>query len=140
MWLDQSTRTSRLVKKCNQCGKCCINYANGGLSASPEEIEKWETHRPDIAEFVRNGKIWMDPATGKRLKHCPWLEREPGQRRYQCTIYYDRPDDCRYYPVHVVQMIRDECEMLEKSDLKHIELAQRKLDELMSDSRPPVSD
>ena len=49
-------------------------------------------------------------------------------------------EDCRYYPVHVVQMIRDECEMLEKSDLKYIELAQRKLDELMSDSRPPVSD
>ncbi|HHJ18661.1 MAG TPA: YkgJ family cysteine cluster protein, partial [Gammaproteobacteria bacterium] len=27
------------MKECNQCGKCCIKYSDGGLSASSSEIE-----------------------------------------------------------------------------------------------------
>jgi len=58
---------------------------------------------------------------------------------YICRIYYDRPDDCRYYPVDIEQMLRDGCEMLEARDLAKPKQAQRTLDVLMADSRPPVS-
>ena len=27
-----------------------------------------------------------------------------------CDIYYDRPDECKYYPVTIEQMINDECD------------------------------
>ncbi|MGB5165216.1 MAG: YkgJ family cysteine cluster protein [Woeseiaceae bacterium] len=126
------------MKDCNQCGKCCLLYANGGLSASAAEIEYWESHRPDIAAYVSGGEIWLDPDTGEPLLSCPWLEKAPGQEKYTCQIYFDRPDDCRYYPVLVEEMIRDGCEMLQPRDLKNLRKAQRDLDKLMADSRPPM--
>ena len=125
------------MKECNQCGKCCINYSNGGLSASASEIESWENSRPDIVRYVNEGKIWVDPNTGKQLELCPWLNKLPNENKYTCDIYYDRPDDCKYYPVSIGDMIKDECEMLEKRDLKNPKQAQKTLDKLMAESRPP---
>jgi len=125
------------MKDCNQCGKCCTKYSDGGLSASMSEIDTWEIFNPGIYEYVREGNIWMDPTTGEQLTLCPWLEKEPKQEKYTCRIYYDRPEDCRHYPVTIEQMVNDECEMLEVKDLLAPQKAQRKLDTLMSDSRPP---
>jgi len=127
------------MKDCNQCGKCCIHYSDGGLSASASEIDWWEEHRPDIFSYVGDGQIWISPETGKQLVSCPWLQKLPDQEKYICSIYDDRPDDCKYYPVDIAQMVRDECEMLDAGDLRHFEKAQRTLDALMADSRPPVS-
>lgn len=127
------------MKACNQCGKCCKNYSDGGLSASETEIDWWETQRPDIAAYVRKGEIWMSPETGERISTCPWLEQLVDQPKYICRIYHDRPDDCRHYPVTIEQMIADDCEMLEASDLTNLKRAQQTLDNLMADSRPPVS-
>ena len=79
----------------------------------------------------------MDPQTGEQLEICPWLRKE--KNLYTCDIYFDRPNDCRYYPVTIEQMINDECEMIEERDLKKPEQAQKKLDKLMADSRPPLS-
>jgi Fe-S-cluster containining protein len=126
------------MKDCNQCGKCCINYANGGLSALTEEIDWWDTHRPDIAAYAKDGKIWISPETGEQLSSCPFLEKLPGQEKYTCQIYFDRPNDCKYYPVNIEQMVQDDCEMLERRDLADLKKAQRNLDKLMSDSRPPL--
>lgn len=125
------------MKECNQCGKCCTNYSNGGLSASVSEIEWWENTRPDIARYVNDGNIWMDPGTGKQLKICPWLKKLPDENKYTCDIYFDRPDDCKFYPVTINDMVKDECEMLEKRDLANPNQAQKSLDKLMADSRPP---
>ena len=84
------------MKDCTQCGKCCIKYSNGGLSASASEIELWDIFRPDIYQYVRNGNIWMDPVTGKQIELCPWLRKErneaSGKELYTCDIYYDRPN------------------------------------------------
>lgn len=124
------------MKDCNQCGKCCIHYGNGGLSATASEIEWWEVFRPQIAEYVRDGEIWVDPNTGHRLESCPWLQKAPNEIKYTCKIYHDRPDDCRHYPVNIEQMIKDECEMIEVRDLTNPQQAQRTLDKLMVDSRP----
>ena len=79
------------MKECNQCGKCCLAYSDGGLSATAEEIEGWEIFNPAIAEYVVDGQIWMDPATGEQLTCCPWLEVLPegpdsGAIKYGCRI------------------------------------------------------
>jgi len=134
------------MKECNQCGKCCIKYADGGLSATAAEISRWETARPAIARFVHGGEIWCDPATGQKLTRCPFLQEElapqQGQqqgserRLYSCGIYQDRPDDCRHYPVNITEMVIDECEMLEPVDLADTQRAQRVLDKMMIASRP----
>lgn len=125
------------MKECNQCGKCCTQYSNGGLSASASETEFWENFRPAIYRYVSDGKIWMNPDTGEQLALCPWLNKLPGQDKYTCDIYYDRPDDCKYYPVTIEQMVTDGCEMLEAQDLASPKQAQKNLNRLMADSRPP---
>lgn len=132
------------MKECTQCGKCCLLYSDGGLSASAEEVEAWETFNPAIASYVVGGKIWMDPDTGEQLTRCPWLELLPadstnGPDKYGCRIYQDRPEDCRHYPVSIADMVRDGCEMIEVRDLDAPEQAQKTLDRLMSDSRPQLS-
>ncbi|VAW71686.1 hypothetical protein MNBD_GAMMA12-10 [hydrothermal vent metagenome] len=127
------------MKNCNQCGKCCIKYSHGGLSASSTEIELWDKFRPAIYRYVKEGQIWVNPDTGEELELCPWLRKEPDNNVYTCDIYHDRPEDCRFYPVTIEQMIVDECEMLSVHDLKNPSLAQRTLDKLMIDSRPAYS-
>ena len=126
------------MKDCNSCGKCCIKYSNGALSASRQEIELWEIFNPDIAEYVHQGEIWADPKSGKLLELCPFLRLEETASKtsvkYSCDIYFDRPDDCKYYPSTVQEMISDGCEMIEASDLKDLKKAQAKLDIIMSDS------
>ncbi len=112
------------LKDCNQCGKCCIKYGDGGIEASDEDIEMWQIFRPHIYEYVHHNKIWFDPQTGEQLTQCPFLEKVPNQTastqvKYTCGIYADRPEDCRDYPSNIAEMIRDECEMIETSDLTH---------------------
>lgn len=116
------------MKACNSCGKCCIKYGNGGLSASDQDLALWESLRPDIFRYVRHGKIWRDPETGKQIDLCPWLRKEPDQLHYNCAIYFDRPEDCRVYPARVSDMIKDDCEMLEPKDVLDMQRAQFDLD------------
>lgn len=124
------------MKECNQCGKCCIKYSDGGLSASEAEIDWWEIFRPDIYRYVSDGNIWMDPASGQQLQRCPWLEKVANEEKYTCSIYHDRPEDCKHYPTHIDEMLRDKCEMIEVKDLREPLKAQQTLDKIMVDSRP----
>ena len=128
------------MKPCNSCGKCCIKYSNGGLSATKVETEYWEIFRPEIANYVKNGKIWVDPKTGKNIELCPWLtvvsDETANQLKVTCDFYHDRPDDCMIYPVSIAEMIKDGCEMLKPNDIKNPRKAQKDLDVLMADSRP----
>lgn len=125
------------MKDCNQCGKCCIKYGDGGLSATSEEIETWEQFHPHIYQYVKGADIWFSPDTGAQLTRCPFLEVEAslGKEKYTCAIYLNRPEDCRLYPSNVAEMIRDECEMIEVKDLENTKKAQAILDDLMQDSR-----
>jgi len=130
------------MKDCNQCGKCCIKYGGGDLSATQEEIDLWEIFNPEIFEFVKKDKIWFDPESGLRLEKCPFLDIAPKKdpdnpNIYTCSIYLDRPEDCRHYPSLIAEMIRDECEMIEVIDIEYPKKAQIALDLLMQDSRPP---
>ncbi|PCI72762.1 MAG: zinc/iron-chelating domain-containing protein [Gammaproteobacteria bacterium] len=128
------------MKDCNQCGKCCIKYGGGDLSATKEEIELWEIFQPELFKYVKDNEIWFDPETGSRFKRCPFLEVIPKTDiitvdKYTCSIYLNRPEDCRHYPSLISEMIRDECEMIENIDLVKPKQAQIKLDLLMEDSR-----
>ncbi len=137
---EQATYTFNKMKDCNSCGKCCIKYSNGGLSATEHEIDYWEVFRPKIARYVQKGKIWVDPETRKNIELCPWLTvisaSDSEQLKVSCDIYHDRPDDCRIYPVTIAEMINDGCEMIEKKDLSNPKQALKALDILMIDSRP----
>ncbi|MFY2508513.1 YkgJ family cysteine cluster protein [Vibrio pectenicida] len=129
------------MKDCNQCGKCCIKYGDGDLAATQEEIDLWQLFNPDIFEYVKDGKIWFDPDTKEQLNRCPFLElarkSKPNEKdKYTCSIYLDRPEDCRHYPSLINEMVRDECEMIEVVDLENLNKAQKQLDKLMSSSRP----
>mgnify|MGYP000035315884 FL=1 len=135
------------LKDCNQCGKCCIKYGDGGIEATVEEIDMWEIFRPDIYQYVRNYKLWFDPKSQQRLTQCPFLEKativQPPNKttaqsteqaltpvKYTCAIYEDRPEDCRLYPSNINEMIRDECEMIEAIDITEPKQAQLALDKL----------
>ncbi len=129
------------LKECNQCGKCCIKYGDGALSATKEEIDLWEIFNPEIFQYVTKDEIWFDPTSGSKLTRCPFLEIAPKKtshekNKYTCSIYLSRPEDCRHYPSLIPEMIRDECEMIEVIDLENPKKAQIKLDILMQDSRP----
>ncbi|MFT4712051.1 MAG: Fe-S-cluster containining protein [Candidatus Azotimanducaceae bacterium] len=126
------------MKDCNQCGKCCIRYGANSLSASDQDLEWWENNRPHIFNFVKDKEIWIDPETNEPMSVCPWLRKEPNQEKYTCDIYFDRPEDCRFYPTRIDEMIQDECEMIEPRDLINAKKAQKDLDIIMSDSRPPA--
>ena len=136
-----------VLKACNQCGKCCIKYGDGALSATKEEIDLWEIFNPEIFQYVKQGEIWIDPVSGKKLNVCPFLSlnnsdqktSSNGKQTYTCSIYLSRPEDCRHYPSLIPEMIRDECEMIEVVDIEKPRQAQKKLDALMQDSRPPHS-
>jgi Fe-S-cluster containining protein len=130
------------MKDCNQCGKCCIKYGGGDLAAMQDEIDLWELFNPEIFKFVKNNEIWFDPISGLRLTRCPFLDVTPKKNAlaptmYTCSIYLDRPEDCRHYPSLISEMIRDECEMIEVVDLDNPKKAQIALDLLMNDNRPP---
>ena len=77
----------------------------------------------------------MDPDTGKQIELCPWLMKEPKQNKYSCGIYFDRPDDCRFYPSTLDEMAADGCEMIEAKDLAHPKQGQKALDIIMQDRR-----
>lgn len=129
------------MKDCNQCGKCCIKYGGGDLSATQEEIDLWEIFNPEIFKYVKDNEIWFDPTSGKTLNRCPFLNIAPkandaSPTLYTCSIYLNRPEDCRHYPSLITEMIRDECEMIEVVDITNQKKAQIKLDVLMADSRP----
>jgi len=123
------------MKVCNACGKCCVKYSNGQLSASPEDLQLWSSFKPGIAKYVQDGKIWYNPASGELIERCPWLRKDPKTERLLCDIYSDRPEDCRVYPATVEDMINDDCEMLEPGDLDNIQQARRALAQIaISDS------
>ncbi len=122
------------MKDCNACGKCCIKYGNGGLSASKQEIQTWQDDAPHIAQYVHQGAIWFDPNTQQPLAVCPWLTPNANGSGYLCEIYHDRPDDCRYYPSSFDEMIRDDCEMIEAKDRRNPKQAQKDLVIIMRDS------
>ena len=129
------------MKDCNQCGKCCIKYGGGDLSATKEEIDLWEIFNPEIFKFVKNDEIWFAPESGDKLTRCPFLEIEAKNdtttpNKYTCSIYLNRPEDCRHYPNLIAEMIRDDCEMIELIDLEKPKATQVKLDLIMIDSRP----
>ena len=128
------------MQNCNQCGKCCTKYGAADLDTNQQEIKMWALFNPEIFQYVKNDKLWFDPKTGEQLTQCPFLELASKtftqeKDKYTCSIYHDRPQDCRHYPSLISEMINDGCEMLEAADKQNHFKAQKTLDILMIDSR-----
>ena len=93
---------------CRQCGNCCI-FLDYHDALTPADVKQWERiGRQDILDWVgvsrtSNGKpiyrIWVEAATGKRVRQCPFLEHLPAQNRWICRIHDVKPRICREYPV-----------------------------------------
>lgn len=93
---------------CRQCGNCCtfLDYHD---ALTPADVKQWERiGRQDILDWVGvsrtpNGKpvyrIWVEAATGKRVRQCPFLEHFPAENRWICRIHDVKPRICREYPV-----------------------------------------
>ena len=129
------------MQNCNSCGKCCVKYSNGDLSASDQDIDMCELFKPDIAAYVKKGLIWLSAQSGKQLSLLRFLQEtnntgKTAQSVYTSSSYFDLPEDWRFYPVTVKPVINDECEMLQQGDLLNPKQAQKDLDHLLSDSRP----
>ena len=95
------------------------------------------TDRIFLATSKTKRSGWI-PQADEYFARCPWLQKSPDGKKFTCDIYDDRPEDCRHYPVDIAQMVHDDCEMLERRDLLDLKRAQKKLDEIMIDSRPPA--
>lgn len=85
---------------CKRCGRCC-QEVHGSLEATPEDIARWRNqHRKDILSHVcvllpgYVADLWFDPVSGEELDYCPFL-RKVGSKKYECTIYETRPEQCR---------------------------------------------
>ena len=126
-WLYQGTahadergeiEDAKKMKSCTQCGKCCTNESfMGTLSASYEDVERWEVEgRDDILAWESAYDLWISPRTGYEASRCPFVRKVRGQEKYKCMIYDTRPEVCRQYPTRVDHMAFVGCEMLEVGD------------------------
>ena len=85
--------------QCKRCGRCC-REAQGFLQATPEDIRRWRSqHRQDILSYadiypLDFADLWFDPRSGRELSRCPFLKKV-GRKKYECTIYDTRPEQCR---------------------------------------------
>ena len=85
--------------QCKRCGRCC-RESQGFLSATPEDITRWRNqHREDILSHayvfpLDYADLWFDPVSGEELRHCPFLKKV-GHKKYECTIWETRPEQCR---------------------------------------------
>jgi Fe-S-cluster containining protein len=109
------------MRACNHCGKCCLKYEGDNWLGSATEADMllWLIRAPEVLDYAggTGRDLWVNPETGKEMQRCPWLDKLPGQKKYQCQIHDVRPEVCRDYPIDFVQMIDLDCEMLEAGDL-----------------------
>jgi len=110
---------------CNDCGKCCIQGGHGTLSATDEDITRWEEEgredilsRVDIFDFgdgKKTGDLWFYPYKhptlgGDEMSKCPFLRKLPNQWKFKCMINDTKPATCRKYPIDKEDMENYDCE------------------------------
>lgn len=83
---------------CRGCGACCERYGDT-LAAEEADLARWRREgRTDLlARVGEGGFLWVEPATGKPLARCPFLEPTEGGGG-RCAIHLTKPDMCRDYP------------------------------------------
>jgi Fe-S-cluster containining protein len=112
-----------VASACTRCGKCCTNeHYMQTLSATEADLNRWHAEgRTDILKYAdvivpgAGADLWVT-SEGKELSRCPFLRKDRKGGKYKCRIYETRPEACRGYPHSVLQMIRDECEILVELD------------------------
>ena len=82
--------------KCTGCGKCC--QGPGYVWVGKQEIERLAKHfkiKPSlfIKKFTRQIEERIALIDAPHSDHCIFLENG-----HSCTVYKDRPDQCRSFP------------------------------------------
>ena len=94
---------------CRSCGACCVANGDGGdvlahgyADLSSENVERMTPH---VRRQLHTLFIGAEMRYATRAKHlasgdvgCQYLRGTPGQR-CSCSIYENRPDICRRFPV-----------------------------------------
>ncbi len=94
---------------CSRCGRCCV-VQGSGFTMMPDDYRRWKREeREDILRYVWQcrspldceGKWdvwidWIDPETGKNLRHCPFLRRV-GLGERSCAIHDTKPQICEKF-------------------------------------------
>jgi Fe-S-cluster containining protein len=92
--------------QCQQCGKCCLEYAYN-LQATEEDVCRWEKEgRWDILQWVARIDVGVclaldfpiHPKRGDDVDRCPFLRKLPRRDIYICRIHDTKPDACRCFP------------------------------------------
>jgi len=110
------------MKPCNGCGKCCEYGGNGRLGGIDQaQVDLWSTTKPELLSYIQQEAddhylIWVHPQTGALLETCPWLIEGENGLKFQCAIHDVKPSACLGYPISILQMMRDGCEIWEESD------------------------
>ncbi len=86
---------------CLRCGICCDLFGHT-ISATGRDLQRWRAAgREDlIAMAGEDGTLWIGPATGERLDHCPWVRRGEDLCAV-CSIHELKPEICRGYPTEL---------------------------------------
>lgn len=110
------------MKPCNGCGKCCSYGGKGNLGPIEQsQIDIWSKTKPELLQHTRKEtdgtyRVWINPATGDFYEQCPWLIAGDARYKYHCAIQDIKPKACTNYPMSVLQMLRDDCEIWDESD------------------------
>lgn len=87
---------------CERCGWCCVSLG-GILSATREDLERWERERRQdilakcdapIFEGAEEVDIWLDK-DGEIAHICPWLRKD--KTKWKCIINDTKPEVCKKY-------------------------------------------
>ena len=80
--------------QCQQCGKCCLEYAYN-LQVTEEDVRRWEEEdRWDILQWVSRIGVGeclaldfpIHPGTGDEVDRCLFLRKLPRKDAYICQI------------------------------------------------------
>ena len=110
------------MEPCNGCGKCCVYGGNGRLGPIDQaQVDAWSISNPKLLSYIRKEedetyRVWVDPKTNDFFTTCPWLIEGDLRYKYHCAIHNEKPKACLNYPMSVLQMIRDSCEIWQEED------------------------
>ncbi len=101
---DRETGERGLSFSCTMCGNCCSGDGGYVLFTDEEAAALAKRFGVDVAEFLE--RYTHDTMVGRSLRErpreggyeCIFLDREKFPGRAVCSVYEDRPAQCRTWP------------------------------------------
>ncbi|MCA9293039.1 MAG: YkgJ family cysteine cluster protein [Phycisphaerales bacterium] len=106
-WYSGAGGASRLRFECTQCGACCTG-PEGAVLVTPREVDALAarlgmTTEAFVAQFTHmtpEGRSLIERETAPKSGQfdCVFLDRSADPSRGTCSVYMDRPTQCRTFP------------------------------------------